>query len=193
MGTQFNFEGASRCYHTNMRPLSFFSPSSLPPWPMLRQTQPFSTVATHMLSVPMVLMGPMVLTVPTPTIHTPIPAAAMLPAQLFHVLTTMSSRGKPRLRLTLLPSSTLTLTVATTVDLVPIPTPMATATPTLPTHTPVAATMPALLSHAPTVLLPPTLLPRGRPTPTQPTLSAPTLLNTDSQGPFTETVWSTPL
>merc|ERR1712027_254312 len=91
--------------------------------PMLRQIQPFSTVATHMLSVSMVL------TVPTPTIHTPIPAAAMLPAQLFHVLTTMSSRGKPRLRLT----------------------------------------------------------------PTQPTLSAPTLLNTDSQGPFTETVWSTPL
>merc|ERR1712027_184698 len=154
--------------------------------PMLRQIQPFSTVATHMLSVSMVL------TVPTPTIHTPIPAAAMLPAQLFHVLTTMSSRGKPRLRLTL-PSSTLTLTVATTVDLVPIPTPMDTATHTLPTHTPVAATMPALLSHAPTVLLPPTLLPRGRPTPTQPTLSAPTLLNTDSQGPFTETVWSTPL
>merc|ERR1712234_63807 len=89
---------------------------------------------------------------------------------------------------------TLTLTVATTADLVPTPTPMATApTPTLPTLTPVAATMPALLSHAPTVLLPPTLLPRGRPTPTQPTLSAHTLLNTDSQGPSTETVWSTPL
>merc|ERR1712024_255816 len=147
------------------RPLSFFSPSSLPPWPMLRQTQPFSTptltVATHMLSAPMVLMVPMVLTVlmvPTPTTHTPIPAATMLPAQQFHALTTMSSRssrGKPRPRLTL-PSSTLTLTVATTADLVPTPTPMATApTPTLPTLTPVAATMPALLSHAPTVLLPP--------------------------------------
>merc|ERR1711972_751885 len=107
-------------------------------------------------------------------------------------MSSRSSRGKPRLRLTL-PSSTLTLTVATTADLGP--TPMATwaATHTLPTHTPVAATMLALLSHAPTVLLPPTLLPRGRPTPTQPTLSAPTLLNTDSQGPFTETVWSTPL
>merc|ERR1712024_403166 len=109
------------------RPLSFFSPSSLPPWPMLRQTQPFSTptltVATHMLSAPMVLMVPMVLTVlmvPTPTTHTPIPAATMLPAQQFHALTTMSSRssrGKPGPRLTL-PSSTLTLTVATTADLV---------------------------------------------------------------------------
>merc|ERR1712142_1364621 len=113
------------------RPLSFFSPSSLPPWPRPRQTQPCST--------------------PTPT-------------------------------------------VATTADLVPTPTPMATApTHTLPTLTPVAATMPALLSHALTVALPATLLPRGRPTLTQPTLSAPTLLNTDSQGPSTETVWSTPL
>merc|ERR1719495_378545 len=76
-----------------------------------------------------------------------------------------------------------------------LPTPTPTATASLPTPTLlVAATMPVLLSHAPMVPWPPMLLPRGRLIlrPTPPTLSALTLLNTDSQGPTTETPWSTP-